>query len=432
MTSVIAHTPTTSANSSIVISVEGVSKKLCRDLKKSLFYGVQDIAADLFGGRRNIDRLRSGEFWALKEVSFQLKQGDALGLVGANGAGKTTLLRVLSGLIKPDAGSVMVAGRVAPLIALGAGFNPILTGRENIYANMSILGLSTRQINRRFDDVVDFAEIWEAIDTSVQFYSSGMVARLGFACAVHIEPEILLIDEVLAVGDVKFKMKCHQRLGKLRENGTAFILVSHDAHHVLNICSTSIYLEKGHLIAAGKTESIIRRYESDLNLAGSDRAIDSMILPEKTKAESSGLEITSLCFKNEQGYVLSALKTGEPVHLSVECQSWVEVEGVNLGVMITAISGGQDLVLYLTSISDDQLFTIYPGRVELQLQMLHCGLVPGIYNAKVYIRKGVYSFDVIETFRFIVESDLITSRCLFYQPRRWQVVQSGTLHPENV
>jgi lipopolysaccharide transport system ATP-binding protein len=136
-----------------VISVENISKKFCRDLKRSLSYGVQDIATDLIGGRRKSSNLRKDEFWALKDVSFQLRQGDALGLVGSNGAGKSTLLRIISGLIKPDTGLVKVRGRVAPLIALGAGFNPVLTGRENIYANMSILGMPTQEIKRRFDDV---------------------------------------------------------------------------------------------------------------------------------------------------------------------------------------------------------------------------------------------------------------------------------------
>lgn len=227
--------------------------------------------------------LRKDEFWALKEVSFQLRRGEALGLIGSNGAGKSTLLRIVSGLIKPDTGAVRVRGRVAPLIALGAGFNPILTGRENIYANMSVLGLSTREIKKRFDEVVDFAGIWEAIDAPVQSYSSGMAARLGFACAVYVEPEILLIDEVLAVGDIKFKMKCHRRLAKLREQGTAFILVSHNPHSVLNVCQSAVYLSKGELLLSGATDSILRQYEEDLCLSGAEKAEGMMILPEKNQ-----------------------------------------------------------------------------------------------------------------------------------------------------
>ncbi|NEP28570.1 ABC transporter ATP-binding protein, partial [Moorena sp. SIO3I6] len=191
-----------SQDSEVILSINGVSKKFCRDLKRSLLYGVHDIGTELLGLRQKDDKLRKKEFWALKDVSIQLRRGEAIGLVGKNGSGKSTLLRIISGLIKPDVGSVEVKGRLAPLIALGAGFNPILTGRENIYANMSILGLSKKEIDQRFDQVLEFAEIGDAIDSPVQTYSSGMAARLGFASAIHTEPDILLIDEVLAVGDL--------------------------------------------------------------------------------------------------------------------------------------------------------------------------------------------------------------------------------------
>ena len=406
-----------------VISVEQISKKFCRDLKRSLSYGVQDIATDLIGGRRKSSILRKEEFWALKDVSFQLKQGSALGLVGSNGAGKSTLLRIISGLIKPDVGLVRVRGRVAPLIALGAGFNPILTGRENIYANMSILGMPTREIKRRFDDVVDFAEIWEAIDSPVQTYSSGMAARLGFACAVHIEPEILLIDEVLSVGDIKFKMKCHQRLAKLRENGTAFMLVSHNPHSIINICTSAVYLSKGQLIMAGKTEAVIRRYEEDLCLGGTEDAIGQLQLPKKSKEESLGLDIRSLSFKNEQGDILLEPLTGETTNLCVECYSYQTIDDANLGFVVKSLSGEQDTVLHLTSASDGVLLKVTPGRAELQIQMPQLGLAPGVYSAKIYVRQGVRSLDVVESFRFTVRSEKTMSRCIFYQPRAWQANQ---------
>lgn len=411
-----------SENSEIVISVNQVSKKFCRDLKRSLFYGVKDIATDLVGSQRRSEVLREGEFWALKDVSFQLRQGEALGLVGGNGAGKSTLLRIISGLIKPDTGSVRVKGRVAPLIALGAGFNPILTGRENIYANMSILGLSTKEIKERFQDVIDFAEIWDAIDAPVQTYSSGMAARLGFACAVYVEPEILLIDEVLAVGDIKFRMKCYHQLAKLRENGTAFILVSHNPYSVLNICDSSIYLSQGKLIVAGETEPVIRKYEEDLCLSGSDKALGAMVLPEKPESESLGLDIISLSFKDEEGNVLETPMTGEPAYLCVECKAYKYINNVNLGVLIKNLSGENNQTLYLTSASDNESLEIFPGKVELQMQMLHCCLIPGKYNAKIYLKEGVRSFDIIQSFRFTVKSNKNTSRCLFYQPRLWKVI----------
>ncbi len=416
------ETTVKSEDTEVLISVENVSKKFCRDLKQSLLYGIQDIATELVGGNRKSDTLRFKEFWALQDVSFQLRQGEALGLVGSNGAGKSTLLRIISGLIKPDTGTVKVRGRVAPLIALGAGFNPILTGRENIYANMSILGLSTKEIAERFSEVIDFAGIADAIDAPVQTYSSGMAARLGFACAVHIEPDVLLIDEVLAVGDINFRMKCYQKLAKLRENGTAFILVSHNPHVVLNVCETSIYLAKGKLIQAGETEKVIRQYEEDFCLGGTEISDGRMFLPEKQKSESLGVDIVSLCFQDEQGNILAAPLCGELAYLCVECKAHKKIDNANLGVLITALSGQNERVLYITSASDNQALTILPGKVEIQMQMPYCCLLPGLYSAKIYIKEGVCSFDIVESFIFAVKASKVISQSLFYQPRTWKVI----------
>lgn len=408
----------------IVVSIDRVSKKFCRNLKRSLFYGIQDIAAELTGRQRQSQTLRAREFWALQDVSFRLRRGEAVGLVGSNGAGKSTLLRIISGLINPDTGSVRIKGRVAPLIALGAGFNPILTGRENIYANMSILGLSTQQIRQKFDEVVDFAEIREAIDAPVQTYSSGMAARLGFACAIYVEPEILLIDEVLAVGDIKFRMKCYKRLAQQREKGTAFILVSHNSHNILNICESAVYLNQGKLVAVGDSETVINKYEEDLGINGVEEATGILKLPPKPPHQSMGIDITTLSFKNEAGNTLQYLTSGTTSFLSVECQANIAVDSVNLGIKIRALSGENEMVLYLTSASDNCLFEIQPGKIELQLRLAHLGLTPGVYNAKIYLKSGIYSFDIVESFRFTVKCDRPMSRCLYYQPRDWKLFRS--------
>jgi len=409
-------------DSELLIEVDQVSKKFCRDLKQSLFYGVQDIATELIGGNRNGANLRKKEFWALKDISFQLRRGQALGLVGSNGAGKSTLLRIISGLIKPDTGRVEVRGRIAPLIALGAGFNPILTGRENIYANMSILGLSKQEIEERFPDVIDFSEIGDAIDAPVQTYSSGMAARLGFACAVHIEPDVLLIDEVLSVGDIKFKMKCHHRLALLREKGTAFILVSHNQYNILNVCETSLYLAKGQLILSGETETIIRKYEEDLCLQGTETALGRITLPPKPKSESLGLDILSVCFQDQEGNLLPKVITGKPAYLSVKCQAYKHIKNINLGFLLSTTSEGESRILTITSASENQDLEIFPGIVEIQMQMSSCGLIPGVYSANIYLKEGVRTFDKIESFRFTVKSEQNTSRCLFYQPHTWKVI----------
>ncbi|MGB3493024.1 MAG: ABC transporter ATP-binding protein [Elainellaceae cyanobacterium] len=407
-----------------VISVEGVSKKFCRDLKRSLFYGVQDIAADLTGGRRQSDRLRPQEFWALQSISFQLHRGQALGLIGTNGAGKSTILRIISGLIKPDIGQVRIRGRIAPLIALGAGFNPILTGRENIYANMSILGLSTRQIEQRFQDVVDFAEIEEAIDAPVQTYSSGMAARLGFACAIYTEPDILLIDEVLAVGDARFKAKCYRRLYELRQQGVAFILVNHNAQAILNICDTALYLSRGALIAHGEVNSVIDQYENDLFLSGTERLENRLTFPEKDPQESAGADIRALFFRDAQEQPTQTLATGEPITLCLTCEAHHHFTGVTFNVRIVKV-GGEDSIgntLSLRGENDDVFFEVFPGLSELQLRLPYLGLEPGTYAAQVRLKKdAMYMFDVVEAFRFTVVSTIDMNKCRYYQPRSWAI-----------
>ncbi|MFC1688129.1 ABC transporter ATP-binding protein [Pseudomonadota bacterium] len=234
----------------VMVKVEGLSKKFCRSLKRSLWYGVQDVSGEMLGRKGHHDRLRKNEFWAVKDVSFELKRGECLGLIGPNGAGKSTLLKILNGLVKPDKGRVTIKGRVGALIELGAGFNPILTGRENIYINGSVLGFSKKEIDHKFDSIVDFSGIEQFVDTPVQSYSSGMSVRLGFAIAAQMEPDVLLIDEVFAVGDMGFVSKCINRIGKLMQS-SAVIFVSHSMPNISRLCSSVMTLHKGEISYLG-------------------------------------------------------------------------------------------------------------------------------------------------------------------------------------
>jgi lipopolysaccharide transport system ATP-binding protein len=248
-----------------LVRVEGVSKKYCRSLKRSLWYGVRDLGSELLGSS-GTDRLelRRDEFLAVDDVSFELARGECLGLIGANGAGKSTLLKMLNGLIRPDAGRIEVRGRVGALIELGAGFNPILSGRENVYVNGAVLGLTKREIDERFDEIVEFAELRDFIDAPVQSYSSGMRVRLGYAVAAHLEPDVLLIDEVLAVGDISFVLKCFNSIEKQLEH-SAVIFVSHQMAQVSRICARSIVLGDGKIVAAGGTADAINAYLAQLS-----------------------------------------------------------------------------------------------------------------------------------------------------------------------
>jgi lipopolysaccharide transport system ATP-binding protein len=248
--------------SEVLVKVEGISKKFCRSLKRSLWYGLQDLGSELAGrAHYNNAGLREDEFWAIQDVSFELKRGECLGLVGRNGAGKTTLLRMLNGLIRPDQGRIEIRGRVGALISLGAGFNPVLTGRENIYINSAVLGLNKQETDANIDNIIDFSELHDFIDMPVQSYSSGMVIRLGFSIATTIEPDVLFLDEVLAVGDAGFKAKCFNRIGRLL-NKCAVVFVTHSMHQLYRIADGVMVLNEGSPSGILPPHEAIRIYDT--------------------------------------------------------------------------------------------------------------------------------------------------------------------------
>ena len=242
------------SDSEVLVSCQGISKKFCRNLKKSLWYGVKDGVSEIVRGQSS-DTLRKDEFWALNDVTFELRRGECLGLLGRNGAGKTTLLKVLSGLIKPDKGTITLKGKVGGLIALGAGFNGILSGRENIRINGAILGYSRDEIEDRMQKIIDFAEIPDFIDAPVQTYSSGMSVRLGFAiAAILTKPDVLLLDEVLAVGDIGFTIKCLNAVREMMKH-SAVIFVSHNMQFVSQFCTQVMLFKSGKVVSEKKNVS---------------------------------------------------------------------------------------------------------------------------------------------------------------------------------
>lgn len=275
------------------ITVEHLSKKFCRSLKRSLWYGVRDLASELTGRRNEHRGLRTAEFWALEDVNFELYKGEILGLVGPNGAGKSTLLKILTGVVKPDHGTVTVRGNVQALISLGIGFNPVLTGRENIYVNAAILGISGREVTRQFEEIVAFAELPDFIDTPVMSYSTGMKARLGFATAVFSRPDILLVDEVLSVGDLRFRRKALEKMLNLLNSGVTVVFVSHSLDQVERICSRAVYLSHGHVRRIGKAREVVLEYmretlrsETGVGAGGADLMESANpVLPEQFVVE---------------------------------------------------------------------------------------------------------------------------------------------------
>ena len=252
--------------SDVVIRVDHLGKqyrigqrKPYHSLRESLLNAVKAPFHRMVGSRKVLANIEE-EFWALKDVSFEIKQGDVVGIIGRNGAGKSTLLKILSQITEPTKGEVLVDGRVGSLLEVGTGFHPELTGRENIYLNGAILGMSRWEIRKKMDGIVSFAELEQFLDTPVKHYSSGMYVRLGFAVAAHLEPDILIVDEVLAVGDMQFQQKCLGRMSDVARNGRTVLFVSHNLGSVSVLCSRAILLNKGRIIKDGTTEATLGEY----------------------------------------------------------------------------------------------------------------------------------------------------------------------------
>jgi lipopolysaccharide transport system ATP-binding protein len=399
-----------------IIEVSHLSKKFCSDLKRSMLYGIKDIAREILGRGRKSDILRPKEFWALKDVSFSVDRGESVGLIGANGAGKSTLLRIISGLIKPDAGTVHVKGPVAPLIALGAGFNPILTGRENVFVNMAILGLSQQEIKSKFDEVVDFSGLEHALDMPVQTYSSGMAARLGFSCAIFTRPDILLIDEVLAVGDLKFRAKCYRKLADLKKSGITFIMVSHSPQAILSICDVGMFLKKGVLMSIGSTNDVMSQYEADL---ASDE-------PENVsgftagKLENVDFSIRKIHFENDNHVEVKTVETGRPANLILEFNAFRPFDNLTIQIIISDSSLHSERTLFLSNAIDKVKITALEQSSRVRVHLPTLGLNPGVYSMKVAVYQDeLYLLDVVEAFRFIVWSEFPSHQSLYHQPRKW-------------
>lgn len=286
-----------------LIEVKDVSKKFAKNLKKSLWYGIQDMGTELMG-RSVHPELRPDEFWALRDINFTLRRGEALGIIGRNGAGKSTLLKILTGLIKPTTGHVKMRGKVQALIELGSGMSPILTGRENIYINAAVMGIPKEEVDAKFEEIIEFSELGEFIDMPLQNYSSGMKVRLGFAIAIHVKPDILIIDEVLAVGDKNFRYKARKAMAELLSQNVALIFISHNISEVQAITEIAMCLEKGkieifgdtpsvciHYLNLGKGESSSNRFEYLPNRTGLIELNKSRVINEKAVVSECGKNI---------------------------------------------------------------------------------------------------------------------------------------------
>jgi lipopolysaccharide transport system ATP-binding protein len=413
------------SNYDVCVSVRGVSKKFSRSLKRSFIYGVQDIGR-LLSGQKADETLRSSEFWAVRNVSFDLQRGKSIGIVGLNGSGKTTLLRMISGILKPTVGQIKVNGRIAPMLALGAGFKPVLSGRQNIFLNLSLLGVPERQIRERFDSIVDFAELSEAIDAPLGTYSSGMQARLGFACAVHTDPKIMVVDEVLSVGDTRFRMKCRNRINELRRNGTSMLLVSHSAVLIETLSDECIFMSKGEVVAQGSPSEVLRAYDADSVAVAAKRNVERKFAQGRQDSSVAQiLHIESIEFEDPRSGNGGFWVCGLEGHLTISLKASTQVDDISVNLMVFDLTHQPgETVLFLVSSRDLGRLTLEAGQSRVGVKFLNVGLRAGTYRVKVSVSRGPQHdlIDALDDVRLVIRDAGHASNSLYFQPRNWDCI----------
>ncbi len=370
------------------ISVKNLSKRyvigaaetkfrynMLRDVIVDTVYAPVRIAKALVG--KSERRANQNFVWALDDVSFDLEEGKVLGIVGRNGAGKSTLLKILSRITDPTKGTVMVRGRVGSLLEVGTGFHPELTGRENIYMNGAILGMKRAEIDSKFDEIVDFSEVTQFIDTPVKRYSSGMYLRLAFAVAAHLEPEILVVDEVLAVGDAEFQRKCLGKMGDVAQQGRTVLFVSHNMSAILRLTSEAIVLNKGKLVKRAPTQEAVDFYLSSGQAQAGERVWDADEVP----TNAAPFTPISLKVKERSGKVVDTIRSTEPVMLEFEYRLDAPVTGLRVGIYVSTMRG--EYVLTSFDTDDSQLFEKH-GTRNTGHYLSRAILPPDIFNEGRY------------------------------------------------
>lgn len=356
-------------------------------------------------------RIPFDEFWALKDVEAEIEQGETVGILGRNGSGKSTLLKCVAGILQPTSGQIVVRGTLAAMLELGAGMQPELSGRDNIFLNGSLLGLSRREMARRFDDIVAFAELEKFIDNQVKYYSSGMYVRLGFAVAVNVDPDILLIDEVLAVGDERFQQKCMERVKKFQQEGRTILFVSHSADLMRQICNRVIVLEQGEVATISDPPQAIGKFrqillESSVAVSGQELSSlqEGVQIAAHRKAKITGCEVL-VSNDLSRSHVLP----GDSVELRIGIDVFERLPGVMVVLSIFGSSGG--LVFGATTEAIGQVYDLMPGHCTLVLRLDAMPLLDGAYTIDIALQdaghglvhdnaEGVGKFQVVNPGRF--------------------------------
>ena len=364
---------------SVIIDVQDVWKIYCRQLKRAMWYGLKDLGTELigFGRDRPIDELRRGEFYAVQNASFQVRQGECVAMIGPNGAGKSTMLKMINGLVRPNSGSIKIRGKIGALIELGSGFNPILSGRENVYVNASILGLKRQEVNKIFDDIVDFAELSHVIDDPVKTYSSGMKVRLGFSVAANLRPNLLIMDEILAVGDVGFRMKCFGHLKNLIDNGVAIILVSHAMSMLQRVATRGIVFHQGHIVHDGDIQTAGTMYEELVNVKKEN---GNGKKEEEEKRNQNGT-LRSVQVKDQHGNDRDDFETGENLQVAVEIECLEDIPDARSIVALASPTHG--VVSAVSSAYQDVKLRLKTGNNRIVLKIDALPMLVGNYHFNV-------------------------------------------------
>ncbi|WP_373513007.1 ABC transporter ATP-binding protein [Persicitalea sp.] len=383
-----------------VITAENISKKYIIDHQGTRkTSSLRDVVADGFKqlfNKNSKDSVteRKEEFWALQDVNFTIDQGDRIGIVGHNGAGKSTLLKILSRITDPTTGQVSIDGRVASLLEVGTGFHPELTGRENIFLNGAILGMNKGEIKRSFDAIVDFAGVEKFLDTPVKRYSSGMYVRLGFAIAAHLEPEIMIIDEVLAVGDAEFQKKCLGKMRDVSESGRTLLFVSHNLTAIQALCNKSFYFEKGKLLDQGETSRIVTTYLSRVSQKKLERQWDDI----DTAPGNDEIRVKS--FKLVPDYLDSLMHIDVRTSMDIQFEFWNMVEDAQLNLSLHLYSYTGECIFNVGTPSQSFARGLITGSLEIPGHFLNDGsymisiMVVKDTSSVIYNMEEALTFDV--------------------------------------
>jgi lipopolysaccharide transport system ATP-binding protein len=419
-----------------VIRVEHLSKKYILDHQKQERYtALRDVIAQKArslvnqlnfstqNSTHNAQIASKEEFWALQDVSFEIQRGDRVGIIGRNGAGKSTLLKILSRITEPTDGTIWINGRVASLLEVGTGFHPELTGRENIFLNGAILGMSKAEIQRKFDEIVAFSEVEKFLDTPVKRYSSGMYVRLAFAVAAHLEPEILIVDEVLAVGDVQFQKKCLGKMEAVSKEGRTVLFVSHNMGAIYSLTQTCIYLKQGKVLVVDQTHKTVEKYVGD-SIENKTNELISIDYFRRDPSTDSPVSIEKI-WVNDVLREFAQVGIGQDFNICVEVLVKREIQKANLTAIIKNIEGYKITVLF--SWDYDVFLSLPEGRHLIEIKVKDVSLAPGKYFADVGINQSTTTkaFDVITDFPLFEVVN--TGQIVQWLERPW-----GTVHLNKV